>query len=186
MCRLFKIKSRRLMPAAFHLDSSFLSHPNSLQLLTLSTNVFLLQIMVQYLLITANVGSLFEPDARLHAAWVKTVADVSFIETVLSIFICRFPASWLCRSIVFCHSFARNWREEIHRMFSTSSYYHQSFIHGTSKVWPPESLCWYRLWSYWIHSKLENLPENFYKFHFVGSRSIVLHQEVIVVQCLSV
>ncbi|EGT43137.1 CBN-IPP-5 protein [Caenorhabditis brenneri] len=31
--------------------------------------------MVQYLLITANVGSLFEPDARLHSSWVKTVAD---------------------------------------------------------------------------------------------------------------
>ncbi|CCD63797.1 putative type I inositol 1,4,5-trisphosphate 5-phosphatase [Caenorhabditis elegans] len=31
--------------------------------------------MVQYLLITANVGSLFEPDARLHTSWIKTVAD---------------------------------------------------------------------------------------------------------------
>uniref|UniRef100_A0A8R1DWJ7 inositol-polyphosphate 5-phosphatase n=1 Tax=Caenorhabditis japonica TaxID=281687 RepID=A0A8R1DWJ7_CAEJA len=31
--------------------------------------------MVQYLLITANVGSLFEPDARLHSSWIKTVSD---------------------------------------------------------------------------------------------------------------
>ncbi|CAB3400383.1 unnamed protein product [Caenorhabditis bovis] len=31
--------------------------------------------MAQFLLITANVGSLFEPDGRLHSSWIKTITE---------------------------------------------------------------------------------------------------------------